>query len=972
MKTSFFIVALLFLAMSSAAQEPTVKIKINDEERFRFEADRFEIVNPLHNVLIGDSCGWNINGNPDAVRNVFIGYQAGYHNTSGYENVFIGDSSGYDNTEGYLNAAVGSWSAWKNTTGRSNAFFGGASGAYNTKGHLNSYFGTFSGYQNDTGIYNCFHGYAAGALNHGSNNVFVGGSAGRYNKGDSSVMIGFRAGQNDTASNKLYISNSETDKPLVYGEFDTKMLLFNASRLEIRNPAKNTIIGDSAGTRTLGARNTFIGERSGYWNTDGHDNVFVGDSAGYENTTGNYNVFSGNWAGWKNTTGNQNVFLGLAAGMMNTEGNANVFIGERTGWQSTTGSRNAFVGTNAGFANTSGIENTYLGTSAGARNTTGSCNTFLGRKAGLNNLSGDSSVFIGFYAGAQEMASHRLYIANSDTTTPLIYGEFDNELLRVHGKLDIKGIYQFPIVDGAGGQVLKTDGSGSLSWSGDVGATDINGLSDGKTGGYSVFLGPGAGANDNGFYTWNVAVGHTSLLDNVSGVYNTAIGGQSLMKCVGSYNTATGYQALYNNTIAGYNTATGVWALFKNESGGYNCAFGYGALYSNVSGYYNTANGENSLYFNTASFNTGCGFQSLYKNTSGERNTAVGVAALLNNTTGNYNIAVGNGALTANLGGHGNIAIGHMANYYNQNGSYNTILGYEAGKATAVHNKSGNVFIGYQAGYSETGNNKLYIENSDTVAPLIYGDFENDTLRVNGTFDINHAFHFPLTDGTAGQVLQTDGSGAVTWASAGGDFSDGGEAGGADRSLGNTDNYDLNFLTNNTSRLNINNDGGIRLDGKVGIFTDPASPGINNSIKLYDAETWSNPYLEISGHNTAYIYLQSRRTGNTNGTSGKTWSIGSGSGSVLDLDKFFIYNPNDGVCFTIRSGGKVGIGPTDPTARLDVSGTTGYDQFRMRTSYTPTSSSDTNGNTGDVAWDDSFLYVKTSTGWKRAALEPWP
>lgn len=36
--------------------------------------------------------------------------------------------------------------------------------------------------------------------------------------------------------------------------------------------------------------------------------------------------------------------------------------------------------------------------------------------------------------------------------------------------------------------------------------------------------------------------------------------------------------------------------------------------------------------------------------------------------------------------------------------------------------------------------------------------------------------------------------------------------------------------------------------------------------------------------------------------------------------------------------------------------------------YTPTSSADPRGNVGDIAWDDSFIYVKTSVGWKRAAL----
>lgn len=49
------------------------------------------------------------------------------------------------------------------------------------------------------------------------------------------------------------------------------------------------------------------------------------------------------------------------------------------------------------------------------------------------------------------------------------------------------------------------------------------------------------------------------------------------------------------------------------------------------------------------------------------------------------------------------------------------------------------------------------------------------------------------------------------------DFSDGGEAGGADRTLGNTDNFDLGFLTNNLERLHIQSDGKIGINKTSGI-----------------------------------------------------------------------------------------------------------------------------------------------------------
>ena len=68
-------------------------------------------------------------------------------------------------------------------------------------------------------------------------------------------------------------------------------------------------------------------------------------------------------------------------------------------------------------------------------------------------------------------------------------------------------------------------------------------------------------------------------------------------------------------------------------------------------------------------------------------------------------------------------------------------------------------------------------------------------------------------------------------------------------------------------------------------------------------------------------------------------------------------------------GQNLGIGNiTAPTSRIDINGAFGYNQLRLRTTYTPTSSSDTNGSTGNFSWDDNYLYIKTSGGWKRTAL----
>ncbi len=58
-----------------------------------------------------------------------------------------------------------------------------------------------------------------------------------------------------------------------------------------------------------------------------------------------------------------------------------------------------------------------------------------------------------------------------------------------------------------------------------------------------------------------------------------------------------------------------------------------------------------------------------------------------------------------------------------------------------------------------------------------------------------------------------------------------------------------------------------------------------------------------------------------------------------------------------------------PTSTLDITSLQGFNQFRMRKTYTPTSSTDANGNVGDMAWDENYIYIKTASGWKRTSLE---
>lgn len=69
---------------------------------------------------------------------------------------------------------------------------------------------------------------------------------------------------------------------------------------------------------------------------------------------------------------------------------------------------------------------------------------------------------------------------------------------------------------------------------------------------------------------------------------------------------------------------------------------------------------------------------------------------------------------------------------------------------------------------------------------------------------------------------------------------------------------------------------------------------------------------------------------------------------------------------TPATGGSVFM--NSATSLLSIKRSTGTVRTLELKAYTPTSTADATGATGDQAFDDSYVYIKTSAGWKRAAL----
>lgn len=276
-----------------------------------------------------------------------------------------------------------------------------------TNPNKNAFVGHRAGAANIFGIYNAFFGASAGQSNtEGGYNAFFGASAGQSNtEGDYNSFFGVSAGR----------SNAEGDNNSFFGAF----------------------VGE---LNTSGSNNAFFGSRAGYLNTTGSENSFFGRNAGRANTEGDANSFFGQTAGASNKTGTNNAFFGFESGQNNDSAGGNSFFGATAGSNNTTGAGNTLVGQGAGYNNTSGSSNTFIGNSAGL-NSNGESNTLLGAVSGAH-LTGSNNITLGALAGPPfggGAVSNRLYIDNTESPTPLIYGELDNDLVVINHKAATSG-----------------------------------------------------------------------------------------------------------------------------------------------------------------------------------------------------------------------------------------------------------------------------------------------------------------------------------------------------------------------------------------------------------------------------------------------------------------------------------------------------------------------------------------------------
>ncbi|WP_233166002.1 beta strand repeat-containing protein [Pedobacter sp. ASV12] len=167
----------------------------------------------------------------------------------------------------------------------------------------------------------------------------------------------------------------------------------------------------------------------------------------------------------KNTSGAFNVAIGSNALRDNTVGQYNIGIGRNALGLNTTGLHNTAVGWNSLVTLNGGNNNVGVGTQTLATNLNGNNNTAIGRQAG-GNLQGSGNVVLGYQAGYNQTGDNRLMIDNSNTNNPLIDGDFAGRKLTINSTLKIADLATGAVVT-AGNRPVVADANGQLM----IGAT---------------------------------------------------------------------------------------------------------------------------------------------------------------------------------------------------------------------------------------------------------------------------------------------------------------------------------------------------------------------------------------------------------------------------------------------------------------------------------------------------------------------
>jgi len=128
-------------------------------------------------------------------------------------------------------------------------------------------------------------------------------------------------------------------------------------------------------------------------------------------------------------------------------------------------------------------------------------------------------------------------------------------------------------------------------------------------------------------------------------------------------------------------------------------------------------------------------------------NYFAGTDAGLSNTFGAFNTFVGSFSGYNNTMGSSNSFYGSASGFYNSSGVGNIAIGDGSGPTISNGNQNYRLYIDV--------NNSLPVGNDN---PLIYGEFDNDFVRINGTFEVTAGLSNPSSRRIKNHFVSLDAS----------------------------------------------------------------------------------------------------------------------------------------------------------------------------------------------------------------------
>ena len=877
----------------------------------------------LSAVAIGFNAGLNIQG----AGSVAMGAYAGYMDQSGSA-VAIGFNAG-SNKQGRGAVAMGAGAGLACQT--TNAVAVGYYAGSGNQGADAVAVGVNAGCDRQ-GISAIAMGSLAGSATQGKNAIAIGSNAGRDTQGIGAVAIGALAGSNVQLSGAIAIGSN--------AGFSSQN--FNAVAMGIgagysSQRIGSIAIGSNAGYSTQNAGAVAIGIASGF-STQGEKAVAIGSNAGF-GSQGVGAVAMGAGAGYS-TQNPGAVAIGSNAGFSTQDAGA-VAIGLSAGWSSQ-GANAVAVGLNAGVS-TQGTGAVAIGSSAGATDqsanavaiglsagfsTQGTSAVAIGWKAG-SNVQGTGAIAVGDGAGLTRQGTNAVAIGlgagySTQNTNAIAIGsnagyftQGSNAIAFGQGAgISTQGINAIAIGSNAGANVQKmgaiamgtragwsTQGAGAVAIGSNAGVMDQSanavaiGLSAGwstqgtsaiaigsnagysSQGSYAVAIGAGAGAIDQSANA--IAIGSNAGTNQGDG--GIAIGAIPATHIQKSGAIAIGFNA-FRTTQNANSIAIGNNVCGANAQGSNAIAIGYNAT--------SATQPANSIILNA----TGVGLMNATQQT------------LYLDPVLNYS---GNSDLTYLL----QYRTGSKAVVYNDNVSINS--------ATGRINVSGDILpiadITYSLGSSALAFKHLYVSSiiTDTSNVAISGDIVPSADNVYSVGLSTQRWKDMFVGSGSIYIGGSTSSTRATLGSSGMDLL---------INSANTGNVGIGVIGGApTAKLHV--EGTTYLDETVTLGGDivPSTTGthdVGTALTRWRAvytSTINSGNILPTTDNTFSLGLSTQRWKDVFVGPGSVYIGGSTISTRVSLE-------SSGADLIINSGntGNVGIGVTNPTARLDVSGTSNF------------------------------------------------